>query len=86
MSDKKPRNKIFEEVPEGTDVSNWVRPVEPEEQPVSKTFPTLSEFTEKMKAHLDELPDDVRAVIESGDEKAIADLWSEMMEEWRSGQ
>ena len=30
MSDKKPRNKIFEEVPEGTDVSNWVQPVEPE--------------------------------------------------------
>ncbi len=30
MSDKKPRNKIFEEVPEGTDVSNWVRAVEPD--------------------------------------------------------
>lgn len=30
MPTEKPRNKIFEEVPEGEDVSNWVRPVEPD--------------------------------------------------------
>lgn len=83
--EKAPRNSIFESVPEGTDTSGWVRPVEPEKS-AAKTFPTLAEFITKVQAHLDELPDEMRAVVESGDNRAIGELWSQLAREWQEEQ
>lgn len=76
--DPKPFSKIFEQVPEGTDTSKWVRHIPPEKA----TFPTFEQFVEKLKEKLDELPEDVRAIVKSGDRKKLEDLWAEAREEW----